>query len=62
MDALRALAYEIFLEIFYGKRKKKLIFLMTFFISHKSGVTTFLKWFINNFPKGTCWHDSLFIY
>ena len=31
MDALRALAYEIFLEIFYGKRKKKINFFDDFF-------------------------------
>ena len=51
MNALRLLDKEIFLEIFYGKRKK-LIFLTDFYIFYESGVKNFLKWFISNFPNG----------
>jgi len=50
---LKSIGLEKNLEIFYGKRKKQLIFLTAFYIFHKSGVKNFLKWFINNFPKGT---------
>ena len=32
---------------------KKLIFLTAFYIFYESGVKTFLKWFINNYPKWT---------
>ena len=36
------------------KKKKKLINILTaFFISHKSGIKTSLKWIINECPKGT---------
>ena len=52
MNALRLLDKEIFLEIFYEKRKKNLIFLMDFYIFYESGVKNFLKWFISNFPNG----------
>ena len=34
-------------ENFYGKRKKIINILITFFISHKSDVKTFLKWILN---------------
>ena len=55
MNALRALVNNQFKEIFYGKKKgkKKINILTTFFIFHKSGIKTFLKWIINQFPKGT---------
>ena len=44
MNALRALVNNPFKESFFGKRKKKVInVLIVFFISHKSGVKTFLK-------------------
>ena len=45
MDALRVIVNNPFKENFYGKRiKKKVINVLTvFFISHKSGVKTFLK-------------------
>ena len=37
-----------------GEKKKKTINILTaFFISHKSGVKTFLKWIVNQCPKGT---------
>ena len=43
-NALRALINNSFKESFYGKRKKKVINVLTvFFISHKSSVKTFLK-------------------
>ena len=44
MNALRALVNNPFKESFYGKRKKKVIKILTaFFISHKSDVKSFLK-------------------
>ena len=54
MNALRVLVYEIFLETFLESEKKKLMFfLMVFYISHESGIKTLLKYFINNYSKGT---------
>ena len=50
MDVLRALVLELFLEKFYGKMIKQLIFLMDFYISHETHVK--LKLFINNCSKG----------
>ena len=35
------------------KEKKKINVLIAFSIFHKSDIKTFLKWFINNCPKGT---------
>ena len=35
-------------------KEKKINVLIVFFISHKSGVKTFLKWIVNHCPKGTC--------
>ena len=53
-SALRVLVNNLFKEIFYGKRKEKIINILTIFsISHKSGVKTFLKWIINHCPKNT---------
>ena len=44
MDALRVIVNNPFKENLYGKRKKKIINVLTvFFISHKSSVKTFLK-------------------
>ena len=45
MDALRTIVNNPFKESFYEKRKKKkkINVLTVFFISHKSGVKTFLK-------------------
>ena len=37
----------------YGKMIKHLILLITFYISHKSDVKTFLIWIINNYLKVT---------
>ena len=51
MNALRALIWKLFLEIYYGKMVKQLILLTTFYIAHKSDVKTFLIWFINNCHK-----------
>ena len=42
-NALRALASNLFKDSFYEKRKEKLMFWYIFFISHKSGIKTFLK-------------------
>lgn len=42
-DALRVLVKKIFLEKFYGKRKRQLIFITVFYISNESDVKTFLK-------------------
>ena len=45
---IRALAFNLIKESFYGKRKKKktINILTAFFISYKSDVKTFLKWII----------------
>ena len=51
-SALRALVKNPVKESFYRKRKKINV-LTTFFISHKSDVKTFLKWIVNECPKGT---------
>ena len=50
-NALKALVYKLFLEIFYEKIIKQLIFLTTFSISHKSDFKNFLDMVINNCPK-----------
>ena len=52
-NVLRALINNPFKESFYGKRKKVINVLTSFFISHKSDVKTFLKWIVNQCPKGT---------
>ena len=53
-DALRTRINNPFKEIFYGKRKKKKVNVLTVFsIFNKSGVKTFLKWIVNHSPKGT---------
>ena len=52
-NVLRALIDNPFKESFYGKRKKVINVLTSFFISHKSDVKTFLKWIVNQCPKGT---------
>ena len=36
-----------------GKEKKAINVLTTFFISHKNGFKNFLKWIVNQYPKGT---------
>ena len=44
----------LFKESFYKEKKKKAInVLIAFFISHKSGVKTFLKLIVNQYPKDT---------
>ena len=54
MSVLRVLVKNLVKESFYGKGKKKTInILTTFFIFHKTNVKTFLKWIINECPKGT---------
>ena len=53
-NTLEELVNNSFKESFYGKRKKKVINTLTvFFISHKSSGKTFLKWIVNQYPKGT---------
>ena len=53
-NTLEELVNNSFKESFYGKRKKKVINALTvFFISHKSSGKTFLKWIVNQYPKGT---------
>ena len=52
-DALKVMINNPFKEIFYGGKKKAINILIVFFISHKSGVKTFLKWIVNHYPKGT---------
>ena len=53
-NALRTLVNNPFKESFYGKRKKKTINILTIlFIFHKNCVKTFLKWIVNQCPKGT---------
>ena len=51
-NALRSLVYELFQETFYKEKKKKIIVFTAFYISHESGVETFIKWFVNNCTKG----------
>ena len=52
-NVLRVLVNNLFKQSFYEERKKKTInVLIAFFISHKSSVKTFLKWIVNQYPKG----------
>ena len=54
MNVLRAKINNSFKESFYGKRKKKLINVLTAFsIFHKSGVKIFLKRIVNHCSKGS---------
>ena len=54
MSVLRVLINNLVKKIFYGKRKKKTINVLTvFFIFYKSDVKTFLKWILNQCSKGT---------
>ena len=41
-------------KVFMEKEKKTINVLITFFISHKSNIKTFLKWIINQCPHSTC--------
>ena len=57
-NALRTLVNNLFKESFH--RKKTINILTDFFfflISHKSGVKTFLKMIVNQYLKGTHYHD-----
>ena len=40
-------------KVFTEKEKKKINVLIVFSISYKSGVKTFLKCIVNQYPKGT---------
>ena len=54
MNAFRVMVNNTFKESFYGKRKEKVINVLTVFsISHKSCVKIFLKWIVNYYPKDT---------
>ena len=46
-DVIRVLVNNLFKKSFYEKRKKTINVLITFFISHKNDVKTFLKLIIN---------------
>ena len=51
VSVLKILVNNPYKESFYGKWKKKVINILTvFFISHKSGIKTFLKWIIKKCP------------
>ena len=54
-NVLRVLVNNLFKDSFYNKKRKKktINILIAFFISHKNGVKTFLKWIINQCLKGT---------
>ena len=47
-------------KVFMVKEKKTINILITFFISHKSGIKIFLKWIVNQYSKGTCQHNPYF--
>ena len=51
-NTLRALVNNLFKESFYTK-KKTINILTVFFIFHKNSIKTFLKWILNQCPKGT---------
>ena len=52
-NALRALVSNLVKESFYGEKEETINVLTVFFIYHKSYVKTFLKWIVNEYPKGT---------
>ena len=53
MSALKVLINNSVKESFYKEKKKTINILTAFFISHKGDVKTFLKWIVNQCPKGT---------
>ena len=53
VKTLRALVKNPVKESFYGKKKKTINVLTSFFIFHKSDVKTFFNWTLNQCPKGT---------
>ena len=58
-NALMTLVYELFLETFSWKMIKQLIFLLAFYISHKSGDKNLLIWFINYCLKSICYLGAM---
>ena len=52
-SALKALVNNPVKKKLWKKKKKTINILITFFISHKNDVKTFLKWIINQYPKST---------
>ena len=55
-SAFRVLVNNLVKENFYRKRKKAINALTAFFIPYKRDVKIFLKWIVNQCPKGTRWH------
>ena len=52
-SVLRALVKNSVKENFRGEKKKKTINVLTaYFVSYKSDVKTFIKWIVNQYPKG----------
>ena len=50
-NAQRTLVYETFQENFYAKKKKKVtIFIINFYIYHRSCIKIFLKFLTKKFP------------
>ena len=52
-DVQRALVYEMFQENFYAKKKKVTIFIINFYIYHRSYIKIFLKFLTKKFPYAT---------
>ena len=52
-SVLKALVNNPVKKSFYEKKKKFIIVLTNFFISHKNDVKIFQKWIVNQCPKGT---------
>ena len=46
-QGLKALAYKIFFEIFYGKKKQFIYFFTILYIYHKNSIKTFIKLLTN---------------
>ena len=52
-SVLRALVKNSVKENFRGEKKKKTMnVLIAYFVSYKSDVKTFIKWIVNQYPKG----------
>ena len=48
-SVLKTFVKNVVKKSFYGKIKKTINILTTFFISHKNDVKTFLKWIFNEY-------------
>ena len=51
-SVLRALVKNSVKENFRGEKKKTINVLTAYFVSYKSDVKTFIKWIVNQYPKG----------